>query len=143
MFLHLGRDGHALAHEDGDDPVGGPGALGHLLDAGERLQRHAVGGAFRQAAAEVVPVTATSKRSRTDRAAEVEREYLRCGVPAELQRHERQQHGLARAGRADDEGVADVADVKGKPERGGAFGLAEQQGGRTEMLVPFRPRPHR
>src|SRR3546814_7898295 len=33
--------------------------------------------------------------------------------------------------------------MKGKPERGRAFGPAIKQGGLPEMLVPFRPRPHR
>jgi hypothetical protein len=64
-------------------------------------------------------------------------------VAAELERHEREQHRLAGAGRADDEGVADVADMKREPERGRAFGPAVKQRGRIEMLVPFRPRPHR
>ena len=45
----------------------------------------------------------------------------------------------------DDQRVADIAavGVKGKPERGRAFGPAIEQGGFTEMLVPFRPRPYR
>src|SRR3546814_5849394 len=35
------------------------------------------------------------------------------------------------------------SDLKGKPERGRAFGPAIKQEGLPEMLVPFRPRPHR
>jgi hypothetical protein len=63
-------------------------------------------------------------------------------VAPELQGHQRQQHGLARAGRADDERMADIADMKGKPERGRAFGLAEKQGGRRNARpVPAPPTP--
>ena len=51
-------------------------------------------------------------------------------VAAELQRHQRQKHRLARAGRPDDKGMADIPDVKGKAERGGAFGVTEKQRGR-------------
>ena len=32
MLLDLGRDRHALAGEDRDQPVGGPGALGDIVD---------------------------------------------------------------------------------------------------------------
>src|SRR3546814_15963995 len=39
--------------------------------------------------------------------------------------------------------MTDIADMKSEAERGRAFGLAVKQGGCTEMLVPFRPRPHR
>ena len=40
--------------------------------------------------------------------------------------------------------TADIAaiGVKGKPERGRAFGPAIEQGGLSEVLVPFRPRPY-
>ena len=44
--------------------------------------------------------------------------------------------------RADDERVSDVAHMKGKPERSASLGLAVEQGGRTEVVIPFRPRPH-
>ena len=76
MFLHLRRDRHALALQDRGDPVGRPGAFRHVVDAGERLQRDAVGRAFGQAAAEIVPVAAHGERGGADRAAEVEGEDL-------------------------------------------------------------------
>ena len=142
IFLGLGRYGHTLAAKDGGDPVGRPGALVGIVNAGERLERDGRLIAVRQSAAQVMPIAAHGKRCGPDRAAEVERKDLSIGITAELQSHEGEQHGLARAGRADDEGVADIADVKGKPERGRAFGLAEEQRGRAEMLVPFRPCPH-
>src|SRR3546814_3520122 len=56
---------------------------------------------------------------------------------------QREQHRLAGAGRPDDQHMTDIADMKSEAERGRAFGLAVKQGGCTEMLVPFRPRPHR
>ena len=52
-----------------------------------------------QRAAEIVPVAAHGERGGADRAAEIERENLRAGIAAELQRHQRQQHALAGAGR--------------------------------------------
>jgi hypothetical protein len=67
-----------------------------------------------------------------DRAAEIEGEDLRARIAAELQRHERQQHGLAGAGRPDDQRMADIADMKGKPERGRSFGPAVEQRGRAK-----------
>src|SRR3546814_2500685 len=33
--------------------------------------------------------------------------------------------------------------MEGKPERGRAFGPAEEQRRRRKMLISFRPRPHR
>src|SRR5581483_6530771 len=39
MLLDLGGDRDALAHQDRDDPVGGPGAFGDMVNASERLQR--------------------------------------------------------------------------------------------------------
>src|SRR3546814_18101982 len=72
----------------------------------------------------------------------IEREYLRSLIATKLERHEGQKHRLAGAGWTHNQGVTDVADMNGKPERGGAFGPAEEQWGRTEMLVPFRSRPH-
>ena len=160
MLLHLGRHRDALAGEDVDDPVGGPRALRRVMDAGERLQRRPcsssdaapamrgnglfiVVGSARGVAAEIVPVAAHRERGRADAAAEVEGKDLRTRIAPELECHQRQQHGLAGAGRADDQRVADVADMKGKPERGRALRLAEQQGGCIEVLVPFRPRPDR
>ncbi len=143
MLLHLGRDGHALAHQDRDQPVGGPGALGDIVDARERLKRHAVVSAFGEAAAKIVPVATHGERGGADRSAKVEGEDLGLLVAPELQRHQRQQHRFARAGRTNDQRMADIADMDGKPERGRALGLAEQQWGCCKMLVPFRSRPHR
>src|SRR3546814_3170115 len=80
------------------------------------------------------------ERGGADRSAKVEGEDLGLWIAPELQRHERQQHRFAGAGRSDDQRVADIANMDGKPERGRAFGLAEQQWGCCEMLVPFRSR---
>ena len=143
MLLHLRRDGDALARQDVDDPVGGPGALGNVMDARQRLQRHGGRRAVGQVAAEIMPVAAHGERCGADRAAEVEGENLIVRIAPELQRHQRQQHRLAGAGRADHQGMADIADMERKPERGRALGLAKEQRRRTEMLVSFRARPDR
>ena len=73
----------------------------------------------------------------------IEGEDLRVGIAAKLQGHQGEKDGLARTCRTDDQRMADIADVKGKPERGASLGLAKEQGGRPEVLIPFRPRPHR
>ena len=90
-----------------------------------------------------MPVTAHGKRRGADRAAEIEGEDLRVGIAAKLQGHQGEKDGLARTGRTDDQRMADIADVKGKPERSASLSLAKEQGGRPEVLIPFRPRPHR
>ena len=134
-------DGDAFLGEDGRHPLRRPGALGLIVDARQRLQRHRMLRAGGQAAAEIVPVAAHGDRRGADRAAEVEGENLVVPVTAELHRHQRQQHRLARAGRADDQRVADVADMEAEPERRRAFGLAVEQRRRLEMLIPCRARP--
>ena len=143
MLLELGRDRHRLAREQGRDPIGRPGALAGVVNASERLQSDGLGDIVRQRAAEVMPVAAHRKRRRADRTAEVEGEDLRSGIAAELHRHQRQQHALSRVRRSDDQGMADIADVKRKPERRRAFRLCEERRRALEMLVPFRPGPPR
>src|SRR6266850_2956041 len=143
MLLHLWRGGHALARQDVDDPIRGPGALGNIRDARQRLKRHGSRRAVGQISAEIMPVAAHRKRRGADRAAEVESKNLIVRIAPELQRHQRQQYRLASAGWTDDEGVADIADVKRKSKRGRALGLAEEQRRRAQMLISVRARPDR
>src|SRR5712664_2024522 len=82
-----------------------------------------------------MPVAAHRQRCGADRAAEVESKNLIVRIAPELQRHQRQQYRLARAGRTDDEGVADIADMKREAERRCALGLAKKQRRRAQMLV--------
>src|SRR3546814_17941952 len=82
--------------------------------------------------AEILPVAATGNRCRPNRAPKVEGEDLIVGIAAELHCHQRQQHRLAGAGRPDDQRMADLAAMKGKTERGRAFGLARKQGAVTD-----------
>ena len=110
-------DGDAFLGEDRRHPLRRPSAFGRIVDLGQRLQRDGVLGSRRQAAAEIVPVAAHGDRRGADGAAEVEREDLAFAVAAKLHRHERQQDGFAGAGRADDQSVADVADVQAQPKR--------------------------
>ena len=58
-----------------------------------------------------------------------------------MQGHQRQQHGFTGAGGADDERVADIADMEREAERGGAFGLGEEERWRVEMLVALGAGP--
>ena len=142
MLLGLRIDRDAFGSEDRGQPFGRPCPFGGIVDMGERLELHAVAGLVGEHPAEILPVAAHADRGSADAAAEIEGEYLAVLVTAELHRHQREQHRLARAGRPDDQRMANIADMKGKPERGRAFGLAVEQGGSTEMLVPFRPRPY-
>src|SRR5258708_37663891 len=96
-----------------------------------------------EVAAEVVPVASHGECCGADRAAEVESKNLIVRIAPELQRHQRQQHGLAGAGRANHEGVADIADMERKSKWRRALGLAEEQRWRAQMLVSVRACPDR
>ena len=101
MLLGFGTDGHAFAREHRGDPLRRPGPFGSLIDSREWLQRDGRERFFGKRAAEVVPVATHGKGRGPDRAAEIEGEHLGPGIAAELQRHQRQQHALASAGRSD------------------------------------------
>ena len=143
MLLQLRGDGHALTAEQRRHPFGRPGAFAGVVDPREGLQGDGLGDVVGQRAAEIVPVAAHGERGGADRAAEIEGEDLRARVAAKLQRHQRQQHGLAGAGRPHDQRVADIADMERKPERRRALRPREEQRRRLEMLIPFRPGPDR
>ena len=107
---------------------------------GAAAGRRQAGSAFAEAPSSWC-VAAHGEHRGARRPALVEDEDLRAGIAAELQREQRQQHRLAGAGRADDQHVADVADMGRQPERGRAAGLGEEQGRPVEMRVPSRARP--
>src|SRR3546814_5407308 len=108
MLLGRWVDGQALAGEDRGQPCRRPGALGGCVDMGQRLELDAVTGAFGQAPAEILPVAAAGDGGGADAAAEIEGEDLRAFVAAELQRHQRQQHRLAGAGRRSEEHTSEL-----------------------------------
>src|SRR5438552_9731491 len=89
-----------------------------------------------------MPVTAHRERGRPDRTTEIERKDLRVRVTAELQRHQSEQDRLASTWRPHHEGMADVADVEGEPERGGALGFAKQERRTLEVQIPRLTCPH-
>src|SRR3546814_10674773 len=68
---------------------------------------------------------------------------LGIGVTPELQGEQCQQHRLARAGRANNEHVADVTDMGREPERGRSARLGIEQGRSVQMRVACRSRPYR
>ncbi len=143
MVLHRRVDCDALAGEEAGDPLRRPGAFLRRLDARQRLQRHRLGHVGGQRAAKVMPVAAHGDRRGADRAAEVEGEDLRARVAAELQRHQRQQHRLARAGRADDQHVPDIAHMQREAEWRRAIRPCMEERRATQMLVPFGSGPDR
>ena len=130
-----------FAPQERRDPFRRPGALAGIVHAREWLQGHRLGRLVGERAAEVMPVAAHRQRRGPDRAAEIESENLGARVAAELQRHQRQQHGLPRAGRSDDQGVADIADMEREAERRRALRPGEEERRLLKMLIPFRPRP--
>src|SRR3546814_10911465 len=62
-----------------------------------------------------------------DRAAEIEGEHLAGLIAAELHGDQREQHRFAGAGRSDDQGMADVADMQREAERRRSFGLRSEE----------------
>ena len=101
-----------------------PDPLRALVDVGERLE-----GAGRRFVARLV-VGATDGQgggARTAILVEDEDACFRVALP--LQREQGEESALAGAGRADDEGVADVADEEVESERGIAAGAAVDVGG--------------
>ena len=74
-----------------------------------------------------MPVPAHGEDCGPDGAPEIKSEDLRAGIAAELQRHQREQNGLARAGRPDDQCMANIAHMERQAERRRAFGLAVEQ----------------
>ena len=133
MILGLRRDADLLARQDRGDPFRRPAAFGGIVDSRQRLQGDRLGRVFRERAAEIVPVAAHGERRGADRAAEVEGEDLGAGVAAELQRHQRQQHRFAGAGRADDERMADIADMEARSGTGSSLRSA-----RRRAAAPFK-----
>ena len=68
---------------------------------------------------------------------------LGARVAAKLERQQREQDRLAGAGRADDQHMADIADMGAEPERRRAAGLGVEQRRTVEMGIADRPCPDR
>ena len=143
MILCFRRDDDRFAGQDVGDPFRRPGAFRGIIDSGQRLERDGLGRIVRQRAAEIMPVATHGERGRTDRAAEVEGEDLATGIAAELQRHQRQQHGLAGAGRTHHQRVADIAHMKRKSETASPPRFAQRTAlaRRDARLARGLPRP--
>jgi hypothetical protein len=110
-LLDLRRVGQTLLGEKRHHPVEGVGAALRRVDAGQRLEG---GNAI---AAEIDRGPAHAEEGGARRAALVEHEDFGAGKATPLQGKEGEQHRLAGAGRADNHGVADIADMKIEPER--------------------------
>ena len=143
MLLGFRRHVDLFAGENGCDPFRRPAALGRIVDHGKRLQGDRFGGAVGQRTAEIVPIALHGERRGPDRPAEVEGKDLGARIPAELQRHQREQYGFAGTGRTDHQRMPDVPDVEGEAKRRGSFRPRKEQRRRAEMRVPRRPGPNR
>ncbi len=90
-----------------------------------------------------MPIPAHGESGRADRASEIEGEHLCAGIAPELQRHQRQEHALAGARRANHQRVADIADMHREAERRRSFGLGVEQRRTAQVLVTLGTRPDR
>ena len=68
---------------------------------------------------------------------------LAASIAAELQGDQGQEHRLARAGRADDQHMADIVHMGGEPERRRTGGLGIEKRRRIKMAIAHRPGPDR
>src|SRR3546814_2973846 len=89
---------NASPPQNGDEPIRGPCPFGRGVDPDKRLQRYTRFRSIGQPSTEIVPVAAHRQRGNADRAAKIEREYLRSLIATKLERHEGQKHRLAGAG---------------------------------------------
>ncbi len=126
MVLRLRHDDDRLTSENVCDPFCRPTAFRGIVNQGQRLKRDRFGGIVRQRAADIMPVASHGERGHADRAAEVEGEDLGVRITAELQRHQREQHRFASAGRTHHQRMADIADMQRKSKWGRALGSREE-----------------
>ena len=137
-LLDIRRVGEAFLRENVSSPsCQGIGPPLRRVDACERLE------CGDTVAAEIDGGSAHAEQGRARRAALVEHEDLRAGKPLPLQGEEGEQHGLARAGRANNHGVTDIADMEVQPERRRAIGARDGQRRCIEMPVPRVASPGR
>ena len=135
----------AFLGQDGRDPFGSPRALGRIIDLRQRLKRDDCPALRRRG----------RRRGRASRRPSPARQRGYCRrnrrqrpgrpVAPELQRHQRQQHGLAGAGRADDQGVTDVADMETRNETASRPRSCRRTAAAPQNAhpVPARPIPPR
>lgn len=129
-LLDIRRVREPFLGEDVHHPCQGIRSPLWRVDACERLE------CSDTVTAEINGCAAHSDQSCPRRAALVEEEYLRAGKPLPLQGQEGEQHGFARAGRANDHGVTDIADVEVESKRRRAIGASDRQRWCIKMPVP-------
>ena len=142
LFADLWVDRDAFALEEGDQPGLGPGPFAGIIDAFERLEGQAATFAG-QGVTEVMEVSAHGQGRSPDGAAVVEGEDLGGPIASKLQGHQGQEHALAGAGRADHQGVTDVADMMGKAEGRRALCSRLEERRPVEVRIPVRAGPYR
>ena len=112
MILGFRRDFDPLAAEDRSDPLCCPTTLRRIVNCRKRLKFDEFCGFSRQHAADVMPIATHGNGGGTYGAAKIEREDLGLRIASELERHQRQQHRFAGAGRSGHQGMSDIADMK-------------------------------
>src|SRR2546421_9717942 len=112
MILRFRRDFDPLTAEDRGDPLCCPATLRWIINRRKRLKLNEFRGFAREYATDVVPIATHRDGCGAYGAAEVECEDLRVRIASELERHQRQQHRFAGAGRSGHQGMSDIADMK-------------------------------
>ena len=129
-LLDIRRVGEAFLRKDVHHPCQGIRSPLRRVDACERLK------CGDTVTAKIDGGPPHSKQSCPRRAALVEEKNLRVGKPLPLQSEEGEQHGLARAGRANNHGVTHITDMQVQPEWRGAIGAGDSQRRCIKMPVP-------
>ena len=125
--------------EQGSNPLRCPAPLGRVVDPAQRLKRERL--AAIGAESQRMMRAAHRQNGGARRESLVEDIDLAVRVTAELERDQREQHRLARAGRADHQHVTDIADMGGEAKRRRSGGAGVEQRRAVEMLVAHRTRP--
>src|SRR3546814_13965923 len=102
--------------------------FGRGVDPDKRLQRYTRFRSIGQPSTEIVPVAAHRQRGNADRAAKIERDYLRTLIATQLESREGQTHGLAGARWTHTTTVTHFAHMRGQPAPGGDCHPAEETG---------------
>jgi hypothetical protein len=133
MLLGFRRHVDLFAGENGCDPFRRPAALGRIVDHGKRLQATGSAALSDSAPPRSCQSPFMARAAARIEPAEVEGKDLGAGIPPELQRHQREQHGLACTRRTDHQRMSDVPDVEGEANGVDPSCPRKEQRRRTEM----------
>src|SRR5882724_10805384 len=100
MILCFRRDFDPLTAKNRSDPLCCPTTLRWVINRRKRLKLNEFRGFAREHAADVMPIATHGDGGGTYGTAKIEREDLGVRIATKLDRHQRQQHRFAGAGRS-------------------------------------------